>query len=291
MPPPNFTPVETNSSLTPADISSAQKLVIEAGWNQVGADWNLFFALGHVLKVCSPAGSLDATAATLPYACGFGWISMVLVTKARQRQGLASALLSQCIDSLRSKGLVSVLDATPAGREVYRRLGFVDGWAISRWHRGAMSPRISTPAVSLVRPMSPHDLPAVAALDSAAFGCARPALLDRLYSRSDDFACLATDASGAPCGFLLGRDGRNATQLGPLVAGDEQTAIGLIDHALARNAGPVMIDVLDRQTHVTHALEARGCAIQRPFTRMTLDRATPFGDDRLMMAIAGPELG
>ena len=280
-----------HSTFSTDDIASAQKLVVEAGWNQLPADWEAFLALGKVLKVCDSLDSIDATAATMAYTGGFGWISMVLVTKARQRQGLATALLTQCIADLRSQGLVSVLDATPAGREVYRRMGFVDGWAISRWHRGAVSPRLATPAESLVRPMLPQDLPAVAALNAAAFDCARPALLDRLHSRSEPFACLATDANGATCGFLLGRDGRNATQLGPVVAGDEQTAIALIDHALARNPGPIMIDVLDRHAHVGQALTARGFTIQRPFTRMTLDRDKPFGDDRLMMAIAGPELG
>ena len=191
----------------------------------------------------------------------------------------------------RNEFLVSVLDATPAGREVYGRLGFVVGWAISRWHRGAASPQLAAPSGSCVRPMLPLDLPAAAALDAAAFGCARPLLLDRLYSRSRAFACIATDARGAPCGFLLGRDGRNATQFGPLVAQDEETTVALIDHALARNPGPIMIDVLDRHAQVGQALTARGFAIQRPFTRMTLDRDKPFGDDRLMIAIAGPELG
>lgn len=288
---PKLTRIEIQSSLTQPDIHAAQTLVVEAGWNQVPADWETFLDLGEVLTVRGPDGGLDATAATLPYAGGFGWISMVLVTKARQRQGLATALLSQCIDNLRSKSLVSVLDATPAGREVYRRLGFVDGWAISRWHCRAMSPPTYTPAASLVRPMVPNDLSVITALDAAAFGCARPALLKRLYSRSEAFACLATDANGAPRGFLLGRDGRNATQLGPLVADDEPAAIALIDHALARNPGPLMVDVLDRHSLVARALEVRGFAIQRPFTRMTLDRDRPFGDDRLMMGIAGPELG
>lgn len=279
------------SSLCLADVPSVQALVVEAGWNQVRADWETFVALGRVLNVRGSLDSIDATAATLPYAGRFGWISMVLVTKARQRLGLATALLTHCIADLRSHGLVSVLDATPAGREVYRRMGFVDGWAISRWFRGATSPQLDAPSVAHVRPMLPHDLPAVAALDAAAFGCPRPLLLDRLYARSEAFACVATDSIGAPCGLLLGRDGRSATQFGPLVAPNEETAVALIDHARARNPGPIMIDVLDRHTHVARALEARGFTIQRPFTRMTLDRDKPFGDDRLMMAIAGPELG
>ncbi len=277
--------------MTTADVPAAQALVVEAGWNQVHADWETFVALGEVFDVRGSPESIDATAAILPYAGGFGWISMVLVTKARQRQGLATALLSRCIADLRLRGLVSVLDATPAGREVYRRMGFVDGWAISRWHRGAASQQVSTSVVSRVRPMLPHDLPAVAALDAAAFGCLRPLLLARLHARSAAFAGLATDAAGAPCGLLLGRDGRNATQLGPLVADDEQTAVSLVDHALARIPGPVMIDVVDRHSQLSQSLQARGFAIQRPFTRMTLGRDRPFGDNRLMMAIAGPELG
>jgi GNAT superfamily N-acetyltransferase len=290
MPTANHRPDAIQATFALADIPAAQRLVIEAGWNQSGADWETFVTLGQVFTV-REGGGIDATAATLPYAGGFGWISMVLVTKARQRQGLATALLARCIADLRSRGLVSVLDATPAGREVYRRLGFVVGWAISRWHRAASTTLAPTPASSRIRPILPHDLPAIIALDADAFGCARPQLLDRLHARSIGFACMATDASGRPSAFLLGRDGRNATQLGPLVAQDEETAIALIDHALPRNPGPLMIDALDRHSLVARALETRGFAIQRPFTRMTLDRATPFGDDRLMMAIAGPELG
>lgn len=78
-----------------ADLAGAQALVVEAGWNQVLADWELFLDLGHALKIENPAGRLDATAATLPYAGGFGWISMVLVTTAKRRQGLATQLLAR----------------------------------------------------------------------------------------------------------------------------------------------------------------------------------------------------
>ena len=277
--------------LSDIDLANAHARVVEAGWNQVPADWQLFLALGEAWGTHAADGSLPATAAVLPYAGGFGWISMVLVAQSWQRRGLATRLLDHCIGRLRTRSLVSVLDATPAGREVYRRLGFVDGWAISRWHRASSTTLTPTPARSTIRPILPHDLPAIVALDADAFGCARPQLLERLYARSTGFTCMATDASGRPSAFLLGRDGRNASQLGPLVAQDEETAIALIDHALARNPGPLMIDVLDRHSLVARALEARGFAIQRLYTRMTLDRERPFGDGRLMIAIAGPELG
>lgn len=273
-----------------ADCDLAQDRVVEAGWNQVPADWETFLALGGAFKVQAAGGSLAATAATLPYAGGFGWISMVLVAAAMQRQGIATRLLAHCIECLRSQGLVSVLDATPAGREVYRRLGFADGWAISRWYRGASSVASATGRVPGVRTALCSDVARIAELDAVAFGSVRPALLERLLLRSGHFACIA-DASAGPRGFLLGREGRVATQFGPLIVHDETTAAALLDHALLRAPGPIIIDAPDRHKTLAQALSARGFSVQRPYTRMTLDRPAPFGEESLTMAIAGPELG
>src|SRR5690349_19791435 len=72
------------------DLEAAQALVVEAGWNQVREDWELFVQWGSALKVTAADGAIAATAATLPYSGGFGWISMVLVARAHRRQGLAT---------------------------------------------------------------------------------------------------------------------------------------------------------------------------------------------------------
>ena len=285
-----FPPGAEESLLEPASLDAAQALVVEAGWNQVRADWEIFLELGAAFKVLGPGGSVDATAATLPYVGGFGWISMVLVARASRRQGIATCLLQRCISRLREAGLVSVLDATPAGRLVYRQIGFAEGWPISRWYRAAAAPSHAAVPTAGVRAMQRHDLAAVATLDAAAFGCSRGKLLVGLHDRGRDLACVA-ESGAALRGCLLGRDGRNATQIGPLVAQDEATAIALLGHAVARQAGPLLIDVLDRHTRVAEALARHGFSIQRPYTRMTLDRPAPFGDERIMIAIAGPELG
>src|SRR5689334_213535 len=117
------------------DVQAACRLVAEAGWNQNAADWRIFLELGSAIAVKAPDGRLAATAATLPYPSGFGWISMVLVTSAFRRRGIATRLLERCIHRLRHAGMVPVLDATPAGREVYMPLGFRDGWPIQRWRK------------------------------------------------------------------------------------------------------------------------------------------------------------
>ena len=280
------------SALSTADLDGAQALVAEAGWNQVRADWELFSELGAAFKVTAADGEVAATAATLPFA-RFGWISMVLVGKRHRRQGLATALLEHCIARLRESGLVPVLDATPAGRTVYRPLGFQDGWQITRWRRvepGAALPDTDGHAATTVRALREDDWPQLLALDEKAFGSDRIALLRRLESRSRGFACVA-ERDGRVAGYLLGRNGRQVMHVGPIVAHDQSLAKVLLAHALARIDGPVLLDVLDCHTGFPPQLMAAGFAVERSYTRMTLDADAAFGDANLMVAIAGPELG
>jgi GNAT superfamily N-acetyltransferase len=279
----------TEQPLSEADLWAAEALVVEAGWNQNAADWRIFLELGCALAV-KEDGRLAATAATLPYPSGFGWISMVLVSRPYRRRGIATRLLERCIAMLREAGMVPVLDATPAGREVYRPLGFRDGWAITRWR--AAKAKAREEKVNGVRPrlLEESHWPSLLALDAQAFGCDRGPLLERLRGRSMNFSCVIERESRLS-GFLLGREGRVATQLGPVVAEDEDAARALVGFACARIGGPVLLDALDRHAGFARGLEAQGFARERPYTRMVLGREEIFGDPRRLAAIAGPELG
>ena len=274
------------------DIEAAQALVVQAGWNQLREDWELFVQLGSAFKVTTVDGAIAATAATLPYGDGCGWISMVLVAQAHRRQGLATRLLAHCIEHLRRDGLVPVLDATPAGRTVYTPLGFQDGWAITRWRRADSGPALfrSETGAMVARPLRTEDWPRLLELDACAFGANRAPLLARLAARSAAFACVV-ERDGRLLGYLLGRNGRLATQIGPVVTEDAAAGAALAAHALARIRGPVLIDVVDRHSRFAGQLADAGFAIERGYTRMTLGAGAPFGNERLTVAIAGPELG
>jgi GNAT superfamily N-acetyltransferase len=284
-------PTQAIRSLEPADHEAALALVAEAGWNQIAADWRLFTDLGEAFAICDDAGRVIATAAILP-ATGFGWISMVLVARTHRRQGLATALLQHGIARLQQQGLVPMLDATPAGRTVYQPLGFRDGWAITRWRRSEGDSSLAAAGAQdfSVRPFTEADWPQVDALDGAAFGADRTAVLRRLHARSRGFACVA-QTGGRVTGFLLGRDGRNATQVGPVVAQDVAAAGALLHHALSQLQGPVLVDVLDCHAGLAPQLAQAGFAIERSYTRMALGSTPNFGDAARMVAIAGPELG
>jgi ribosomal protein S18 acetylase RimI-like enzyme len=278
--------------LGPADLAPARALSAAAEWNQVEADWRVFLELGHLLGIDAPGHGLVATAATLPLGHEFGWISMMVVRPDFRRRGLGRQLLGHCILDLAAQGLVPGLDATPAGRELYQQHEFRDTWAMTRWK--CDRPATAAPGEAVqgleVRAATAADLDAIAALDHRAFGTRRRSVLARLLERAPWLAALALRA-GEPCGFLLARDGREAFQLGPLAAVDADAAIALLGRTFVLLAGGAYIDVLDRHHEVAAWLAAHGFAPQRRLTRMLYRHDEPFGDGRVAVAIAGPELG
>jgi GNAT superfamily N-acetyltransferase len=278
---------------SPEDMADANALVCAAHWNQIEPDWRVFLEYGTVYALRDETGRVIATAATLPYG-GFAWVSMVLVTPEHRRKALGTNLLRRCIEDLLKEKLVPVLDATPAGREVYRPLGFLDSWG---FHRFALRERTTaqaaatsaTPAGVVIQTITDAVWPALCAYDGAAFGADRSNLLNSLRGRSRaEFVALRNNAI---CGFLLGRDGRVATQLGPLIAQDDTIAQALLARGLAAADGPIYMDVADSKTALLDFMRRLGFVSERPFTRMLHGRTTGFDDPAHTYAVVGPEFG
>ena len=237
--------------------------------------------IGHGWGVSLADGTLIASTLVLPYG-RFAWISMVLVHPEHRRQGHASRLLRVALGDLRTKGVTGVLDATPAGREVYRQEGFRDTWTFKRFKSGTDHVFRRPPVKGGANEVSGgFDF----ALDREAFGADRTSLLRALQER------LPQAALALPNGFVLGRDGREANQIGPLVARDEATALALLEQALSAVAAPVYVDAVDHAPKLQQWLQAHGFAFQRPFTRMVHGGERAPGNERLVYLVAGPELG
>jgi len=307
-----------------------------ANWNQAEDDWRYMLSAGRGWGLSAPDGTVLASTLVLPYGhapgfragvdarsdAGFAWVSMVLVLPAHRRLGHASRLLREAIEWLEAHGLDGLLDATPAGHAVYLQQGFVDTWGFARYQRAAgpaqgsadsTVPSAATtrtlaanaPTSAAIRPVRAEDWPAILALDAPAFGGCREALLRSLAARLPAAARVACSGERV-CGFVFGRPGRDATQIGPLVANDLPTAIALLEAALAGVSSPVYVDAPDCHARWRAALQALGFSVQRPFTRMIrpvrmrrgagspadparADRAP--GDPGTLLLVAGPELG
>lgn len=264
-------------------------LSAEPQWNQVAADWQLMIEAGDSFCLFTPEGRLVASGLTVPFDGPFGWISMILVTQAFRRRGLATHLMRRCMDALLAKGLTPALDATPEGRQVYLRLGFEDVYTLTRFLAEKPQPTTPTPAAG-IRPMRTDDLAPVAAYDTVRFGAGRHRILADLQRRLPACAHVA-ESDGRLRGFAVARDGRACAQIGPVVAEDAPTATALTMAALTKLTGPVCIDVSDRHSSFVGSLKAAGFAPFLPFIRMIHGRSEPYDDPSRIFAIGGPELG
>lgn len=268
----------TEHPLGTQHLAGCLALSKSANWNQNEADWGLMLALGRGWGLSLADGTLVASTLVLPYG-GFAWISMVLVLPEHRRKGYASRLLRTAIDDLKGSRLTPVLDATPAGREVYRQEGFVDTWTFKRF-----ALRQSFKAVN-GQAGRPINWRRALELDVEAFGGDREWLLRALQKRLPQGALAMRE------GFVLGRDGREASQIGPLVARDESTALALLQHALGAVSAPLYVDVVDHAPQIQEWLQEQGFEFQRPFTRMVHGGGRAPGDQKLVYLVAGPELG
>lgn len=289
-----YPPELTLRCLTAADSDRIVALSREANWNQTAADWLLMIEQGEAWGLWHDRQPV-ASALILPYDGGrFGWISMVLVSTPWRRRGLATGLLQLTIEQLTASGLTPGLDATEAGRPVYRKLGFEDIYPISRLALAQYRPPSAAaafPGGVRIRPLSGDDMAQLAIWDRAYFGAERYKLLATLQQRMPHSAYLAVAASGEPAGFVLARDGRVAAQLGPLVAADTAIACALLDRALAALDEPVFIDAVEGHAGWIDVLQQRGFQRQRGFSRMLYRHRQPFDRSGRIFAIAGPELG
>jgi len=260
-----------------------------AQWNQNEADWRLMLGFGRGWGIApddgTKAGVLAASTLVLPYN-GFAWVAMVLVLPEHRKKGFATRLLRTSISFLKKSNKTPILDATPAGREVYRKEGFEDTWGFKRFCLAKATPMKGKGS----RPIVASDWPRILELDRRAFGGDRGKVLRDLARRLPQAAHVA-ESGGELTGFVLGREGREARQIGPLVARDAEAAKGLLAAALARIEPPVYVDMVDRDPVTSAWLESLGFAFQRPFTRMVHGADRAPGEDALVFCPAGPELG
>lgn len=275
--------------LTSLDVPAAMRLKTLAHWNQVPEDWRLCFRLAP--ESClglTQSGRLLGTAVTLRYPTSVAWIGMVLVDPDFRRMGLGTRLMEAALDKA-CDDTWTLLDAAPAGRPLYQKLGFRDIGTILRLC-GTVRAKV-TPE-SDASPLDDEGLEAMIAADAAVAECDRSALIKGLYQRSPDLA-MGLQRQGQWTAFCIGRQGSDFLQLGPLLADSEEDAIELIRAVLnAVPSQPIMLDVPAVHTRLLHFLESAGLRAQRSFTRMVKGPSPHPG--RIAdgwYACAGPEFG
>ena len=274
--------------LNRSDIAAGMVLKDFAGWNQTLADWERFLRASPTGCFAAEVdGKVVGTSTTIVYEGRFAWIGMVLVDPEYRSRGIGTRLLERAVEHLDELRVPTIkLDATPQGKPIYEKMGFVTEYEIERWvlHREAV-------ALSALARAGIPDIEKIIEEDGAVFGADRGELLRSLHADAPDFT-LASELEGEVIGYALGRGGSRADHLGPWMAWDQPTGRELLDAFLQRSArDTVFVDCLKNNEMARELLLSRGFLISRPLTRMVRGPNTHPGHPELLCAILGPEFG
>jgi GNAT superfamily N-acetyltransferase len=274
------------------DLPLGMRLKDQAGWNQTEADWRRVLDLRP--DGCFVA-ELDGVPVGTTAVCAFGpvaWVAMVLVEESVRGQGIGTALMRHALAFLEGQGARTIrLDATPLGRPVYEKLGFVEEYLLHRYE-GVLPPAEEASAGHEESPVSAarsEHLEGVFQLDRAITGTDRQNLLRRLFTERPEAGRVVARANQV-LGYLSWRPGSKAVHIGPCLA---QGAAGslLFADTWRRHAGQrVFIDIPAGNTAAVAAAMAQGLTAQRPLLRMCRG---PRLDERFteIWASFGPEKG
>lgn len=272
--------------MTIGDIAAGNALCRSAGWNQTDKDWQIFLELNPqgCFVAVDTSNKVLGTVTTIRYDDRFAWIGMVLVDPSRKREGIGTALLNKAMSVLNDVPCIK-LDATPAGREVYLKLGFRDEYTLSRMINTRETPsQTSDEYLSTAGLEDPEN---VMAVDEKVFGASRKELLNRIYSNLPSHSFV--NASDAYC---FARRGHNYLHIGPIVAPNVKDAIKLVERSVALDfKSPKIIDVPHHSVEWLQWLGSIGFTWQRDFTRMFKGDNLYPGHPHQQFAILGPEFG
>jgi hypothetical protein len=270
-----------------SDIDAGLSLCRAAKWNQLASDWEIFLHLSPGgCRVASSQDKVIGTVTTIRYQHFFSWIGMVLVDPDYRRQGIGIQLLKEALEILQSDETVK-LDATPAGREVYLKLNFVDEYRLSRMNAVVDVAKLKS---SYARPLQKKDLKSLTAFDQEIFGADRQSLLEWMWEAAPQYAFIIEE-NGIQ-GYCLGRHGYNFTHIGPVIADNFIIAKNLVSAALQNCMDkPIVLDVLHFDEQWLAWLADIGFDEQRNFIRMYRGTNSFHAVPQKQYAILGPEFG
>ena len=223
----------TLRAMTASDLAAAHALSSEIRWPHRPADWEQAFRHAEGV-VAERDGHVVATALRWHWGARHATIGLVIVAPACQGRRIGHRLMSALLEGLEHHTVL--LHATPDGRGLYERLGFVRIGEL-RQHQGIALP---APLVALdegrrLRPAGHTDLPLLKALDAAARGMPRDALIEDLFASAE--ATVVLDEQEQARGFAMLRRFGRGHAIGPVVAPDVEGAKALIAHLAGLNAG------------------------------------------------------
>jgi GNAT superfamily N-acetyltransferase len=260
--------------LTLDDLPGCLALTRDREWLPEERKWRLLFDIGTVYGVRDQAGDLAGVTVLTCHGTELATIGMLLVAARYGRRGLGRGLMTH---ALAEAGQATVLlHATPSGRPLYEKLGFVPVGTCHTYLGGFVSAgRGDGPAGS--RPAGRGDLSAIRTLDARANGTDRAHLIRRLPGFTEQLRVV--ERRGVVTGYGGAYRGLRYVSIGPVIAERSDEAKTLITDLAGAVAGPVRIDLDDRHPLLLDWAAGRGLAWRDSSLAMVLD-GRPLPGDR-----------
>jgi GNAT superfamily N-acetyltransferase len=251
------------------DLESLHALSVGVGWPHRADDWRLLIDLGQGVAALDEIGRVLGSAMWFPQAEAFATGGMVITSPRLQARGAGAWLTGAVLAAAGDRPIG--LNATRAATRLYHGLGFRAERPVFQ-HQGEVGPAPgdgglasgtlpagAMPQGTLSRDAEPADLPALVALDAAAFGAARPAVLRRLLALSQG-RVLVRD--GRVEAFALRRPFGRGAVIGPVVASADADAIAVTRPLLApAEGGFLRLDTRQAEGDFPSFLSRRGLAL------------------------------
>jgi GNAT superfamily N-acetyltransferase len=229
--------------LEPGDLKRCVALSADRGWSPERSKWSLLLAASETFGVDAPDGRGLAGAVVLTrWGADLASVGMMLVAARYGRCGLGRALMEHVIAE--AGGATVTLFATDMGRPLYEKLGFQPVRRNVSFVGAFRPARPAAGPAGWARAATEADLPALLAVDRAAFGADRGRILTRLPGFADRIAVLEDHSEHGISGYAAAwRNTPSSTIIGPLVAPDVQSAQQLIAGLAAHAHGTVRLDL------------------------------------------------
>lgn len=158
----------------------------------------------------------------------FAYVGLIGVLPSWQRQGIGKLIMRHLLDWLAAQGCpVALLDASPMGRPMYEKLGFVaedqsEVWLASKatMERGSSADGVHT--------LDAHDLGELVAFDAPRFGADRAKVLAALLGEYPGRLLATRDPAGNLTGYALAQP----QSIGPFIADSPTVAEQLLRDTL-----------------------------------------------------------
>lgn len=250
------------------DVDLLHALSIGVGWPHRSKDWDLLRQAGQGIVAVDGIGRVFGSAMWFPQGDDFATIGLVITTPRTQAQGNGRWLMEQVLEKCGDRHLS--LNATKEAYNLYRSLGFKTE-AIVHMHLGKVTLQTPPPADpdAQLTDLGADRLHEIKAIDTVAYGA----------DRSRTLALLAKDASvvvlrrdGAVAGYSMCREFGRGHVVGPIVACNDEDAIGLLAAHLKNLAGRfVRVDTRERGSFADF-LRSSGLLISETVTTMSKGR-------------------